>query len=469
MSKQEVNNLINKYLELIDNVYFGKEYNHNWRCKCGNLIENRKWHNIRYDKMFKCKKCKYEEIEYRYRYEVEKDGEYEYIKSFRAGEKLPNGKIVYIPFIQIKHKYCGNIYEVNANNFINTGQRCPKCCQKYENSILYKNKHIANLIYMDEHKNNVNPKLIYANSNKRFYFKCPKCNKISSNPKNLFKFSNKDNYNCEYCSDGISVPEKFMSSILNQLNLKFITQLSNLNFLWITKNIRYDFYIEKLNIIIETHGKQHYEQMIRKGVKNKVRSLKEEQINDKFKKELAIENGIEEKNYIVIDCRNSELTWLKENITKSLGNILDLSNVDWNKAWEESQNSLCVKAWELWNNGIRSTKKIGHILNLNISTICRYLKIGAELKICNYNPSIQASEIKSSKKILVFPDGKKINFPSINHLCEFLSISRSSYYRNIEQNNNKIDSNISDRLKNKMLLFDGCIVVNNNKEDEYYF
>lgn len=82
MSKQEVNNLINKYLELIDNVYFGKEYNHNWRCKCGNLIENRKWHNIRYDKMFKCKKCKYEEIEYRYRYEVEKDGEYEYIKKF---------------------------------------------------------------------------------------------------------------------------------------------------------------------------------------------------------------------------------------------------------------------------------------------------------------------------------------------------------------------------------------------------
>ena len=50
----------------------------------------------------KIKNNKYKQQEERYKYEVEKDGEYEYIKSFRKGDKLPNGKTVGdSPYIQI--------------------------------------------------------------------------------------------------------------------------------------------------------------------------------------------------------------------------------------------------------------------------------------------------------------------------------------------------------------------------------
>ena len=35
-----------------------------------------------------------DKVEQRYRYEVEKDGEYEYIRSYRKGDVLPNGRIV---------------------------------------------------------------------------------------------------------------------------------------------------------------------------------------------------------------------------------------------------------------------------------------------------------------------------------------------------------------------------------------
>ena len=45
------------------------------------------------------------------------------------------------------------------------------------------------------------------------------------------------------------------------------------------------------------------------------RTLEEEQENDELKKSLAIKNGI--KDYLVIDCRESEMEFIKSNILKS--------------------------------------------------------------------------------------------------------------------------------------------------------
>ncbi|HBF1330979.1 TPA: zinc-ribbon domain-containing protein [Clostridioides difficile] len=142
MCRDEVNRLLKENdvdLELVDEIYGGNGFNHKWKCECGNIIEKRTWQTIKGKGALKCNECKRRKIQERYKYEVEKDGEYEYIRCFLSGDILPNGEVVAYRQvrIEIKHKFCGRIYNVNANNFINQNQRCDKCCGSYENSFAY--------------------------------------------------------------------------------------------------------------------------------------------------------------------------------------------------------------------------------------------------------------------------------------------------------------------------------------------
>ena len=175
MTKEEVNELIGEWLTLEDDVYLGNSYKHSWTCKCGNVFI-RRWGSISSQNRINCGCIEYNKQEQRYKYEVEKDGEYEYIRSFRKGDKLPNGELVRKhPYIQVKHKYCGNVYEVVANSFINERSRCGKCCGSYENSFAY---YIEKILGepLDRHwnfdKNTVNPYHIWKNSNKKVWIKC---------------------------------------------------------------------------------------------------------------------------------------------------------------------------------------------------------------------------------------------------------------------------------------------------------
>lgn len=58
MNKNEVNKLINEWLELIDKKYLGTDYKHNWKCECGNIFQ-RRWNDIRRNKCIKCPNCIY--------------------------------------------------------------------------------------------------------------------------------------------------------------------------------------------------------------------------------------------------------------------------------------------------------------------------------------------------------------------------------------------------------------------------
>lgn len=129
----------------------------------------------------KIKNNKYKQQEQRYKYEVEKDGKYEYIRSYRRGDILPNSKIVGdSPYIQIKHKYCGSVYVVQSGQFISNNKRCGNCCGSYENSLAY---HIEKVLgepldkYWDFEKNVVDPYLISKNFSKfKVYIKCTENN-----------------------------------------------------------------------------------------------------------------------------------------------------------------------------------------------------------------------------------------------------------------------------------------------------
>jgi DNA-directed RNA polymerase subunit M/transcription elongation factor TFIIS len=234
--------------------------------------------------------------------------------------------------------------------------------------------------------NEEDTKIYKYGSTKRVDFKCPKCNSRIRNK--CINTVHGNGVGCP-CRDGISYPQKFMNSVLSQLKVNFETEKT---FDW-CKNIKannsvlngrkfYDFYLSELNIIIETHGQQHSI----KGFNNEgARTLEEEQENDELKERLAIENGIKEENYIIIDCRYSEMEFIKSNILKSeLNNLFDLSQIDWLKCHEFSCNSLVKEVCDLWNKGY-GIGDIYEIKNIHRSTVRRYLVKGMEMNLCKYN------------------------------------------------------------------------------------
>lgn len=234
-------------------------------------------------------------------------------------------------------------------------------------------------------------KLYTKNSGKKVTPICPICKRIKDKPMIISNICKRHSINCE-CSDKTSYGEKVIFNILEQLTLGFTTQLTYTVLKW-CKNYRYDFYVPSLNIIIETHGEQHYIQTNRKQAK----TLEEEQENDKTKKELALSNGIKEENYIVIDCRKSNLEFIKRNILNSkLGELFDMSNINWASVEEFALSSRVKEACDLWNDGIDSTRKIGRLMKLSYPTIIRYLTKGEYIGWTTYNGREEL--IKGAKK-----------------------------------------------------------------------
>lgn len=271
----------------------------------------------------------------------------------------------------------------------------------------------------------VNVKDAYSHtysSNKKVLMKCINCGYekyISIN--NL----SKKGFSCSKCSDKISYPEKFMLNLLGQLNIDFIYQYSKVNSVWCGK-YKYDFYF-KLNgeeYIIETHGVQHY-----KENSNFKMTLKEVQENDKNKKELATNNGIN-NNYIVLDCRKSELEFIKNNIINSrLNEIFDLNTIDWINIDSKSQKSLIKEVCDYWhlhneiNNEGLLVSDLKSIFNIHTTTIGKYLKIGNKSGWCNYDYKNIAKKLRSEisksrrKPVEIFKDGKSLGiFPSCSEL-----------------------------------------------------
>jgi len=215
---------------------------------------------------------------------------------------------------------------------------------------------------------------------------CKECGYIIKNKK-IYDFVHRG-FSCSRCSDGVPYPEKFMFNVLEQLDENFITQLGKTTFEW-CKNYKYDNYIENINCIIETHGLQHY-----KDTKGNWESLNKTQDNDKKKEQLAKDNGIE--NYIVIDCRYSDLEWIKNSIMESeLPKLLNFkeSDINWLKCHEWACSSFVKKCCDLWQSGIKNTKQIADLLKISTGSSAIYLKKGVELGWCDYNPKLKTPVI----------------------------------------------------------------------------
>ena len=249
-----------------------------------------------------------------------------------------------------------------------------------------------------------------------YLMKCPNC----GNTKLLTteKLSSRG-YACEECGDGSSYGEKYLYSLLSQLNINFIVEYNRTSSKW-CNNYRYDYYILSKNMIIEVHGLQHY-QTSRKS-SGKYRGFEEEHINDLAKEKLAKENNID--NYIVIDARKSESEFIKNSILQSkLPELFDFNenDIDWNKCIEYTATSKVVEVCNYKNNHMElSTVKISEVFKVHSCTIQKYLQRGAKLGICLYN--------LEDEKIKIYTDYRNDDFRLYPIYCrEINTYFKSSY------------------------------------------
>lgn len=253
---------------------------------------------------------------------------------------------------------------------------CPVCIGKaigqhpeYKNSIWaspYRE-------FFSKYMNDDQMKTIMPYSNAKIDISCPDCHRIKAiSPSVLLTHG----LAC-ICSEKRSFPNKFVNNVLKQLNLNIETEYSPI---W-SERLRYDIFLLDYNIIIENHGRQHYEECTMTN-----RTLAEEQANDAYKQSLAQTNSISE--YIVLDCRKSDMQWIRKSIMSSkLPSILNFSDadVDWTKAMVDTRANSIKSVANMYNEGY-NVHQISDVLNINGVTIRNWLRKATELEWCKYIP-----------------------------------------------------------------------------------
>lgn len=250
-------------------------------------------------------------------------------------------------------------------------------------------------------------KLYTKSSNQKIVPICPDCGTlgIKSIPINYIYV--KHTISCT-CSDGISYSEKFIISVLGQMNIKFQPQLAKSNFSWCNK-YKYDFYIPSINCIIEVHGAQHYKSC-------SWGDYKEVHKNDEEKKRLALQNNIQ--TYIELDCRKSELKWIKKSIMQSImPRILHFteSDIDWKTCEENSYKNIIKEVCDFKNKNPKLTAtEMTPFFNVDRSTICKYLHKGEKLGWCTYSGYYKYVEVfKDDVSLGKFKSAKDLSESSI--------------------------------------------------------
>lgn len=219
-------------------------------------------------------------------------------------------------------------------------------------------------------------------SHQMIYPICPYCGRVSKKEYSIDYLYRNHGFSCD-CSDNIKYPEKILMNILDQLNINYRRQLTCTIFDWVGRYM-YDFYLYDYNTIIETHGNQHYSTSTFsfKGG----RTYLEEIENDKNKKELALKNSI--SNYIILDCRKSNIEWIKQSVMNSLlPTLLDfhVDDISWDECEKFAMNSLMMEVIDCYNNTNYSPLQLEKELGIGHCAIRNYLQRGNKLGLCNYN------------------------------------------------------------------------------------
>lgn len=246
--------------------------------------------------------------------------------------------------------------------------------------------------------------LYTSGSSAEIFFKCPYCNKIKETATKISVLSSNKRLNCS-CMDYISYPEKFMRNFLADNNIDYMYQIGKNHFSWCKKYI-YDFYIPSHNLIIETHGAQHYDKAFRKI------TVEEQKEIDKEKQSLAEENGF---IYMCIDCKKSDSDYIYQNIKNSQLMLLlkiDETNIDIKELDSKCRKNILKEICAYYNQNIVMPQELADKYKLDITTIYKYLHIGTKIGWCNYN-SKENLKKGMSKTHRIMTNAKKLVYGDI--------------------------------------------------------
>ena len=318
-------------------------------------------------------------------------------------KKLEDKHIEYVPleeysgqYVKIKWQCCNNsshIFEIAPRSILDGKAGCPYCSHRKvfvgETDMWTTNPDLASML-----KNPDDGYKYFATGSQKVDWICPSCglgiNKTINNV-NMYGLS------CPRCSDGMSFSEKLIYELLSQLDCEFVHDKTTT---W-SDNKRYDFYISTMSLIIETNGSQHYgHSFVRfSDETRKPRTLDEEIANDEYKKKLALSNGIE--HYVVLDCRESDLDYIKASILDSeLSTLFDLSNIDWCKCFKATATSNIMLCANLWNDGMKNTQDISDYTGIHISSVISNLKKAAKSGLCDFVINYNKNRKRYPNKVL---------------------------------------------------------------------
>lgn len=454
------NNINNKIKFIYDNIEGNVEI-----VKYDNINKNL-WIKYKNEEPFKIftgnfKDCKLGKLlgQYTNEFKIEvghafKDGKRDIIitdKKYKNKETKPDKKGIIRITNQKLYKYkcnkCGYEGWIIEHSLLTGKHGCACCCQASQivvediNSIVAKEETHWMIPYFQGGYDEA--KIYTKSSGKKVFFKCPICNKVKDKKVSIDSLYHNHGINCS-CSDGQSYPSKLMYSILEQLEIEFETEYSPK---WIGRK-RYDFYFKLNNkkYIIEIDGIWHKEDNLLSGI-----TKEESQLRDNYKDEMANKHGI---TVIRIDCEKSDLKYIKNNIVKKLGNMFDLSNINWLKCEEFALSSLVKDVCNLKkNNKNISIKEIKNIVRLGETTIRKYLTQGTKLGWCNYDPKEEAQKGRSKSGKF---NGKKVEILK-NNISLGIFDSCAELQRRSEEifNIKLLKSNISEVCRGEKKLYKG--------------
>lgn len=335
-------------------------------------------------------------------------------------------------FYKYRCLICDNI-DIIRDDTLSRGSGCRVCCptsQKVKKG--YNDVATTNPELIKYFVNNEDVFRYTSGSHMKVTLKCDICGVTQTREVRDFC---KRGFQCECNSFKVSFPEKFMLVLLSKgykegLVDKYIFQPSKNDLGW-CENKRYDFYFiyEGEEYIIETHGGQHY-----KGSFEKIggKSLKMEEDNDRYKKNLALCNGIKEENYIVVDCRQSSIDYIKKSIaTTKLKHIFSTESVSLSDI-NLYNETLVNQVSSLWECGT-GVVEISRIMNMDKTTVRKILKFGSDIAKNTY--STKESLIRKKENLIkcsVKSKSKKIKCLTLNKFY----YSYSECCKDLKQNYN---------------------------------
>lgn len=235
---------------------------------------------------------------------------------------------------------CPHNFEISIRLIINKNCWCQFCknqklCKKENCEICFNKSFASNKrsIFWSK-KNQLLPRQVFRNSNKKIIFDCEICNNEFE-----MRLESITNYNC-WCN---CVYNRTEAKLLNWLQINFSNNTIIKQYKINNNKYKYDFYIKELNLIIELDGPQHFKQI--SNWNSPEYNLK----NDINKINLLIQN-----NYSIIHILQEDVWKDKNNWEKKLLNTIKLYYIP-TLIYIDNKN-------KFYNNHINESKNIDIIL-----------------------------------------------------------------------------------------------------------